>query len=134
MKTFKTHIKERYSGSDKTAASVGTSTANGVEDSNIGVHNIHDADVLKRVNAFVGSVQPDLRAEMNVVQQHFEVESSLQGLCRGICLRRQCAAHDSFGAPAVPIDHGNAVITALDDRKNVVRQAHKDAELRFLSR
>ena len=49
MKTFKTHIKERYSGSDKTAASVGTSTANGVEDSNIGVHNIHDADVLKRI-------------------------------------------------------------------------------------
>jgi len=55
MKTFKQHIKEG-TGSDKTAAAVGTSTANGVEDSAIGVHNIHDSEVLKRVNAFVGSV------------------------------------------------------------------------------
>ena len=55
MKTFKQHIKEG-TGSDKTAAAVGTSTANDVEDSAIGVHNIHDSEVLKRVNAFVGSV------------------------------------------------------------------------------
>ena len=52
MKTFKTHIKEHsYDGGQ-----MGSQTANGVEDSNIGVHNIHDAEVLKRVNAFVGSV------------------------------------------------------------------------------
>ena len=51
MKTFKQHIKE---GSDKTAAAVGSQTTNSVEDGSIGVHNIHDADVLKRVNAFVG--------------------------------------------------------------------------------
>ena len=43
MKTFKQHIKE--SGSDKTAASVGTTTSNAVEDGSIGVHNIHDEDV-----------------------------------------------------------------------------------------
>ena len=53
MKTFKEHVKE---GSDKTASSVGSQTTNSVEDSVIGVHNIHDADVLKRVNAFVGSI------------------------------------------------------------------------------
>lgn len=53
MKTFKQHIKE---GSDKTAAAVGSQTTNSVEDGSIGVHNIQDADVLKRVNAFVGSI------------------------------------------------------------------------------
>ena len=35
---------------------VGVETANSVEDSNIGAHNIDNADVLKRVNAFVGSI------------------------------------------------------------------------------
>jgi len=53
MKTFKEHVKE---GSDKTAAAVGSQTTNSVEDGSIGVHNIQDADVLKRVNAFVGSI------------------------------------------------------------------------------
>ena len=53
MKTFKQHVRE---GSDKTGCSVGSQTTNSVEDSSIGVHNIHDADVLKRVNAFVGSI------------------------------------------------------------------------------
>jgi len=53
MKTFKQHVRE---GSDKTAASVGSTTTDSVEDGSIGVHNIHDADVLKRVNAFVGSI------------------------------------------------------------------------------
>lgn len=52
MKTFKQHIKEgHYDGGQ-----VGTTTANSVEDSSIGVHNIHDSEVLKRVNAFVGSI------------------------------------------------------------------------------
>ena len=51
MKTFKTHLKEQsYDGGQ-----MGSQTADGVEDGNIGAHNIHDADVLKRVNAFVGS-------------------------------------------------------------------------------
>lgn len=53
MKTFKQHVRE---GSDKTGASIGSQTTNSVEDGTIGVHNIHDADVLKRVNAFVGSI------------------------------------------------------------------------------
>jgi len=49
MKTFKQHIKEGVDG-------VGVETTNSVEDGSIGVHNIQDADVLKRVNAFVGSI------------------------------------------------------------------------------
>ena len=52
MKTFKQHIKEGH----YTGGQVGTPTANSVEDGSIGVHNIHDSEVLKRVNAFVGSI------------------------------------------------------------------------------
>tara|TARA_B100001113_G_scaffold330244_2_gene305685 strand:- start:2130 stop:2552 length:423 start_codon:yes stop_codon:yes gene_type:complete len=48
MKTFKKYINEHMS--------VGTPEVNSVEDGSIGVHNIHDAEVLKRVNAFVGSI------------------------------------------------------------------------------
>jgi hypothetical protein len=58
MKTFKQHIKEgnksqMYAGD---AAGVGTQVQNSVEDSALGAHNIHDPEVLKRVNAFVGSI------------------------------------------------------------------------------
>ena len=49
MKTFKEMLKEDHTG-------IGVATANSVEDSNIGAHNIENADVLKRVNAFVGSI------------------------------------------------------------------------------
>ena len=52
MKTFKQHVKEgSYMGGQ-----VGVSTSNAVEDSALGPHNIQDPDVLKRVNAFVGSI------------------------------------------------------------------------------
>ena len=51
MKTFKQHIREGMS-----PLGVGSETTNSVEDGSIGVHNIEDADVLKRVNAFVGSI------------------------------------------------------------------------------
>ena len=74
MKTFKQHIKE---GSDKTAAAVGSQTTNSVEDGSIGVHNIHDADVLKRVNAFVGSV-----ADCEYVKPHFAVDKLTENLQR----------------------------------------------------
>ena len=57
MKTFKQHIKEghksMYVGD---GAGVGTTVQNSVEDSALGAHNIQDPDVLKRVNAFVGSI------------------------------------------------------------------------------
>jgi hypothetical protein len=52
MKTFKQHIKEgQYMGGQ-----VGVSTSNAVEDGSIGVHNINEPEVLKRVNAFVSSI------------------------------------------------------------------------------
>ena len=50
MKTFKQHVKEEGEG-------IGTThNPRAVEDGSIGVHNVHDPDVLKRVNAFVQSL------------------------------------------------------------------------------
>ena len=74
MKTFKQHIKE---GSDKTAAAVGSQTTNSVEDGSIGVHNIHAPDVLKRVNAFVGSI-----AEQEYIKPQFAVDKLREKLQR----------------------------------------------------
>ena len=74
MKTFKTHLKE-HGGYD--GGQMGSQTANGVEDSYIGVHNIHDADVLKRVNAFVGSV-----AECEYLKPQFAVDKLKEKLER----------------------------------------------------
>ena len=51
MKTFKQQIKEGHG-----QIGVGVTTSNSPEDSSIGAHNIQDSDVLKRVNAFVGSI------------------------------------------------------------------------------
>jgi hypothetical protein len=56
MKTFKQHVKEDHTQSKYGKGSVGTPEVNSVEDSNIGVHNIHDPKILERVNAFVGSI------------------------------------------------------------------------------
>ena len=51
MRTFKEHLKEGMS-----PLGVGVTTSNSPEDGSIGAHNIQDADVLKKVNAFVGSI------------------------------------------------------------------------------
>jgi hypothetical protein len=53
MKTFKQHIKEAIS-----PLGVGTNNHDGshVGDGSVSLANIHDADVLKKVNAYVGSV------------------------------------------------------------------------------
>ena len=51
MKTLKQHMKEGHG-----QIGVGVTTSNSPEDSSIGAHNIQDSDVLKRVNAFVGSI------------------------------------------------------------------------------
>ena len=75
MKTFKQHVNE--SGSDKTASAVGSQTTNSVEDSAIGVHNIQDADVLKRVNAFVGSI-----AEREYIKPQFAIDELKEKLTR----------------------------------------------------
>lgn len=55
MKSFKQHIKEAHYEGD--AQGVGTTdNNNSVEDSRIGAHNIENPEVLKQVNAFVGSI------------------------------------------------------------------------------
>ena len=56
MKTFKQMLKEGYKQDKYGAGQVGTATSNSPEDSNIGAHNVENAEVLKRVNAFVGSI------------------------------------------------------------------------------
>ena len=93
MKTFKQHIKE---GSDKTAAAVGSQTTNSVEDGSIGVHNIHDPDVLKRVNAFVGSI-----AECEYIKPQFAVDKLREKLQR---IGLTCGACDIEG------DKGNVTV------------------------
>ena len=55
MKTFKQHVKEGpYTMGD--GQGVGVAVQNSIEDGSIGAHNIHDPEVLKQVNAFVGSI------------------------------------------------------------------------------
>ena len=94
MKTLKQHINE--SGSDKTASAVGSQTTNSVEDSAIGVHNIQDADVLKRVNAFVGSI-----AEREYMKPQFAVDELREKLQR---IGLTCGACDIEG------DKGNVTV------------------------
>jgi hypothetical protein len=55
MKTFKQHVKEGH-GYKGDAYGVGVETSKSVEDSRIGAHNIENPEVLKMVNAFVGSI------------------------------------------------------------------------------
>ena len=95
MKTFKQHVKE-HKGSEKTAAAVGSQTTNSVEDSAIGVHNIQDADVLKRVNAFVGSI-----AEREYLKPQFAVDELREKLQR---IGLTCGACDIEG------DKGNVPV------------------------
>ena len=56
MKTFKQMLKEGYKQDKYGADQVGTATSNSPEDSNLGAHNVENAEILKRVNAFVGSI------------------------------------------------------------------------------
>ena len=56
MKTFKQMLKEGYKQDKYGAGQVGTATSNSPEDSNLGAHNVENAEILKRVNAFVGSI------------------------------------------------------------------------------
>ena len=94
MKTFKQHIKE---GSDKTAAAVGSQTTNSVEDGSIGVHNIHDPDVLKRVNAFVGSI-----AECEYLKPQFAVDKLREKLQR-VGLSFDCKIEGDKGSKTIEV-------------------------------
>jgi len=77
MKTFKQHVKEGMDRGKYGAGNVGVETSNAVEDGSIGVHNIHDPDVLKRVNAFVGSI-----AECEYIKPQFAVDTLREKLQR----------------------------------------------------
>jgi len=74
MKTFKQHlnIKETLDGGH-----VGTPTAASFEDGSIGPHNVQDPEVLKRVNAFVGSI-----AECEYIKPQFAVDTLREKLQR----------------------------------------------------
>ena len=73
MKTFKQHVNEHsYNGGQ-----VGTATSNSVEDGASGAHNIQDAAVLQKVNAFVGSI-----AEREYLQPQFAVDELREKLQR----------------------------------------------------
>ena len=56
---------------------VGSPTSNSTEDSALGAHNIQDPDVLKRVNAFVGSI-----AEREYIKPQFAVDELREKLHR----------------------------------------------------
>ena len=68
MKTFKQHIKEEGEG-------IGTHDQNAIEDGSIGVHNVHAPAVLKRVNAFVGSIS--MKEYLNPQQAVDELKNKL---------------------------------------------------------
>ena len=73
MKTLKQHIKEHsYMGGQ-----VGAASSNSVEDSAISAANIQDPEVLKRVNAFVGSI-----AEREYLQPQFAIDELREKLTR----------------------------------------------------
>ena len=76
MKTLKQHIKEHMQ--DKYGAgNVGTATSNAVEDGSISAANVQDPEVLKRVNAFVGSI-----AEREYIKPQFAIDELREKLTR----------------------------------------------------
>ncbi len=77
MKTFKQHVKEGYKQDKYGAGNVGSATSDAVEDGSIGAHNIQDPDVLKRVNAFVGSI-----AEREYMKPQFVIDELREKLHR----------------------------------------------------
>ena len=90
MKTFKQHIKEEGEG-------VGTHDQNSVEDGSIGVHNVHDPDVLKRVNAFVGSIS--MKEYLNPQQAVDELKNKLMR----IGLNFEAIVEGEKGTMTVPV-------------------------------
>ena len=73
MKTFKQHVNEHsYKGGQ-----VGADTSNSVEDGAAGAHNIQDAAVLQKVNAFVGSI-----AEREYIKPQFAIDELKEKLTR----------------------------------------------------
>ena len=76
MKTLKQHIKEHMQAKYG-AGNVGSATSNAVEDSAINPANVQDPEVLKRVNAFVGSI-----AEREYIKPQFAIDELKEKLTR----------------------------------------------------
>ena len=77
MKTLKQHIKEGHMQGKYGAGNVGTAISNAVEDSAINPANVQDPEVLKRVNAFVGSI-----AEREYIKPQFAIDELKEKLTR----------------------------------------------------
>ena len=77
MKTLKQHIKEGHMQGKYGAGNVGTATSNAVEDSAINPANVQDPEVLKRGNAFVGSI-----AEREYIKPQFAIDELKEKLTR----------------------------------------------------
>ena len=97
MKTLKQHIKEHMQ--DKYGAgNVGTATSNAVEDGSISAANIHDPEVLKRVNAFVGSI-----ADREYIKPQFAIDELKEKLTRIGISCGECVLEGDSGKTTVEL-------------------------------
>lgn len=94
MKTLKQHIKEvNYNGGQ-----VGSDTSNSVEDGAAGAHNIQDAAILQKVNAFVGSI-----AEREYLQPQFAIDELKEKLTRIGLTCGECVLEGPSGKTTVEL-------------------------------
>ena len=94
MKTLKQHIKEHmYNGGQ-----VGAATSNAVEDGSISAANIQDPEVLKRVNAFVGSI-----AEREYIKPQFAIDELKEKLTRIGISCGECVLEGDSGKTTVEL-------------------------------
>ena len=94
MKTLKQHIKEHsYNGGQ-----VGSDTSNAVEDGSISAANIQDPAVLKRVNAFVGSI-----AEREYIKPQFAIDELREKLTRIGLTCSDCVLEGDSGKTTVEL-------------------------------
>ena len=94
MKTLKQHIKEHmYNGGQ-----VGSDTSNAVEDGSISAANIQDPEVLKRVNAFVGSI-----AEREYIKPQFAIDELKEKLTRIGISCGECVLEGDSGKTTVEL-------------------------------
>ena len=98
MKTFKQHVKEGYKQDKYGAGNVGSATSDAVEDGSIGAHNIQDPDVLKRVNAFVGSI-----AEREYIKPQFAIDELREKLTRIGLTCSDCVLEGDSGKTTVEL-------------------------------
>ena len=98
MKTLKQHIKEGHMQGKYGAGNVGTATSNAVEDSAINPANVQDPEVLKRVNAFVGSI-----AEREYIKPQFAIDELREKLTRIGLTCSDCVLEGDSGKTTVEL-------------------------------